>query len=171
MRFGLAVAIVAAFTGHALAPPALVSMKPSIAVKLSAPTDVFVSGQPLSLKASVANVSSAAVFVRQTPGLASELDYKILALDQDGKEPPLTMWGRMYRGKRLPDDPIPRSVTNSQMLLLKPGESSEAVLQVNQIYEIQPGTYTVWVQRGDEAVHRAVDSNKVVLIVIPGAKS
>jgi len=86
-------------------------------------------------------------------------------LTKDGHEPETTVFHRMLRGTRRPDDPPVRSRGSKIVSLIEPGKSFELTIDLQRLYQItEPGEYILEVSREEEAGSKTtVHSNKLTL--------
>jgi len=94
-------------------------------------------------------------------GLARDGDYTIMVLDETGKMPPRTWAGRnvidqlgVIAGSfHLPNRDV------------KDGETLKHKLEIARFFVLQPGKYTIQLQRGEG--EKAVKSNTIIITVTP----
>jgi hypothetical protein len=94
-------------------------------------------------------------------GLARDDDYKIVVLDEAGKTPPRTWAGRNVIDQL-------GVVAGSAHLAnrdVKDGEVLKHKLEIARFFVLQPGKYTIQLQRGE--VEKAPKSNVISVTVIP----
>lgn len=94
-----------------------------------------------------------------------EYAYLIDVLRSDGKRPARSKYFREVR-----DDAgnfMPGTAGNGALLSKKPGESVVSSLDLNQLYDLNPGKYSVQVYQNDNIAHVTVRSNIITVTVTP----
>jgi len=103
-------------------------------------------------------------------GSRGESDYTIQVLDKDGQEPPRTRYHRAVRGEDS-SDPNTNTVLvfmrSSGLRAVKPGKALEEKIDLNELYVLKPGKYSVQVERLDSDGKTHMKSNKITVTVNP----
>jgi|HubBroStandDraft_2_1064218.scaffolds.fasta_scaffold11785_2 hypothetical protein len=120
------------------ASPPLFSLSVSLAESTSK------AGSLLDLKIMKKNISTQDVGVIRIVGSAAPV-YDITVTDTDGKPATETSIGRKLHGKEPMQHWHPHQST--QLVILKPGETLEEHIYLNDLYDFRPGTYSIQVSQ------------------------
>jgi hypothetical protein len=170
MPFFLVLSLLLATSCEAAPAQSAQSTKPSFSVAVSANQRTVKSGSEIRVRIVLTNVSDKELATYQDGATRGELDYTIDVLDGNGKEPPETKYLRAVRNK---DAAEPGETTtlvvlrDAGMRSLKSKGTLTDILDLSKLYDLQPGTYTLQVERTDEESKTVVKSNKITLTVIP----
>jgi hypothetical protein len=120
-------------------------------------------GSDVFIQISLTNRSGRTIHVFWLNDTAKYDEYKIVVLDEAGKMPPRTPVGRIYV------DHDPDIVVGEAHVIpnrdVKDGEVLKENLDISKLFVLQPGKYTVQLERGEGAT--AAKSNTITLTVIP----
>jgi hypothetical protein len=128
------------------------------------------AGSELNVRIVLSNLSDKDLLI-YTSGLG-ERDYTIRVLDKDGQEPPETRYFRAVRGKDT-SDPVSKTelviVGGGGFHGVRPGEVFDLTVDLNKLYFLKPGKYTVQVgmEHFADVSKTPVESNKITVIVTP----
>jgi len=127
-------------------------------------------GSPIVLKIQLKNISDHDLTRMSLPGAADHgeiVGFRPTVRDAEGKEPPLTQWGRQVFGRTFPGEPD--LVLNAVGVVpLQPGESWKTQINLNKLYDLSaPGKYTVQIRYYDDEHKEWVTSKTVTVAVVP----
>jgi hypothetical protein len=141
---------------------------PRFSIAINAPSAEAKAGSELNVKLVLTNLSDKDLLI-YTSGLG-ERDYTVRVVDKDGQEPLETRYLRALRGKDT-SDPISKTdlviVGGGGLHGVRPGESFELTVDLNKLYVLKPGKYSVQVERLDDESKALVKSNKITVTVTP----
>jgi hypothetical protein len=143
----------------------------SFTFDISIAQDTFKVGSQIALKIQLKNTSDHDItrtFVAQADADAELIGFRPIVRDAQGKEPPLTKWGRRALLRPPLDDLDPPLVLNAVgPVAMHPGEILKTEIRLNGLYDLVPGKYTVQVQYYDDENKEAVKSKTITLTVVP----
>jgi hypothetical protein len=147
------------------------STKPYFSVTISAPQRVKAGGAAI-VSIAVTNTSKSTTAFssgfREDQG-EFECDFNVLA--SDGKQAPETRYMKAIKGKD--QGPGPQLVTNTKSLStrLAPGEALKFSADLNKLFDLAPGKYTVQLSHFESAWAEhpgaVVKSNTIILTIVP----
>ena len=144
----------------------------SFTFDISVAQDTFKVGSQTAIKIQVKNTSNHDIPATVLPGsdVHGELiGFRPIVRDTQGKEPPLTKWGRKALSRQLPEDENDAVLVLSPVVLIPvhPAGILKTEIRLNEMYDLVPGKYTVQVQYYDDENKEAVKSRKITLTVTP----
>jgi len=122
-------------------------------------------GQPLVIMVSLKNVSSQLINVEEDKSLSGDANYKLSVLDINGKEPPLTAYHRLLRGKPDPKDPMMILNSDSILVPLGPRGTLTNPIDLSKLYSLKPGQYTVQARREYDSQGDSVASDSLTVTI------
>jgi uncharacterized protein YfaS (alpha-2-macroglobulin family) len=163
-------AVAVLIAGSALAESQSVSKdnatQPAFSLTLSAASAQVRTGESLRLIVSLKNIASKEIVIAKENATSDEADYRIYAVDEQGKNASSTPYYRVLKGERQTE--VPKFVIrrSTQMLTVQPGESLESGIDLGRIYKTDtPGVYKIWVERLDKISNVLVKSNAITVTV------
>jgi len=164
--FAIAVGVILAGVAQAQVASHKLTVRPA--------TDVFKVGSKVRLKVELENVSDHDLTITVIPWENNEIHPEIegfrpVVVDANGKEPPLTKWGRLVFGRPDPsDNPNHLEFTMVTTSPLAPGKTYTSEIILSDLYDLSvPGTYTVHVPRFDEDLKVIVKSKATTITIVP----
>lgn len=143
----------------------------SFTFDISVEQDAFKVGSQIAVKIQLKNTSDHDITRTSLPHWDTDgelIGFRPIVRDAQGKEPPLTKWGRMALHRPPLDDHDPPLVLNAVGLVaMHPGEILKTEISLNALYDLVPGKYTVQVQYYDDENKEAVKSKTITLTVVP----
>jgi hypothetical protein len=135
----------------------------------AASTDVK-AGAPVIVKVQLKNTSDHDLSWMSLPGgnvHGEVVGFRPIVKDAQGKEPPLTKWGRQVFGRTAKGEP--GLVLNAVGLVaVHPGDVMKTEIHLNEIYDLSaPGKYSVQVRYFDDENKDEVRSNAITVTVAP----
>lgn len=136
----------------------------SFSVAISAARTAVKEGSPLDVTIVLTNTTSQPRWIYQD--ISGEFDYSIRVSGRGNNEPPETRYFRAVKGK---DSGKPTIVVahGGGPRLVKAGETLTDTIDVNKLYDLQPGKYKIQVERLDDDKKAPVKSNTIMLTVVP----
>jgi hypothetical protein len=147
---------------------------------ISAAHDTVKAGAPIVIEIRFKNISDHNIFRTERPEGPTHgelLGFPPVVRDVEGKEPPLTKFGRLEFGrKKAGEDDSDGYMMQSGVggSWLRPGGVMTPVIKLNELYDLSiPGKYTVQVLHGGYDLHGGHDdktevkSNTIALTVVP----
>jgi hypothetical protein len=163
--FLLTVALAISGVGLAQAP------QRSFTFDISVAQDTFKVGSQIAVKIQFKNTSDHDITRTSLPHWDTDgelIGFRPIVCDAQGKEPPLTKWGRMaLRRPPLDDHDAPLVLSAVGPVAMHPGEILKTEISLNALYDLVPGKYTVQVQYYDDENKEAVKSRTIALTVAP----
>jgi len=127
-------------------------------------------GSELKVSILLKNLTDKYVVMNVENGSQGEFDYTIRLMNKGGQEPSHTKYFRAVRG----EDSGDASETTTLVVVgssgyrgLKPGEGFVKTIDLNKLYLLKPGKYTVQVERMDDESKTIVKSNIITVTVTP----
>jgi hypothetical protein len=144
----------------------------SFTFDISVAEGTFKVGSQIAIKIEVKNISNHDIPATVLPGsdVHGELiGFRPIVRDAQGKEPPLTKWGRKTLSRQLPDDENDAVLVVSPVVLIPvhPAGILKTEIRLNEMYDLVPGKYTVQVQYYDDENKEAVKSRTITATVVP----
>jgi len=174
--WGLGAALLAmAFTGFAQ------NVEPPVSIVIRAPQNIKV-GSTVKLDITMTNVSNRVVEGHFESAIRGELNYDIEVRDSKGKSAPETCYMKAVDGldRGTCPDFILRTHKGIGEDSLKPGEAIKGSADLNELFDLQPGTYTIqasWFEKrpnyraskkpGHPTGVVVAESNVVTVTIIP----
>lgn len=148
----------------ALAGRALAQTGSSFSVAINAPRTIVRLGSSFEIRAVLTNITTGSEWIYQD--VSGEFDYTIRVLDQDKIEPSESRYFRAVKGK---DSGKPTIVVNhgGGPRLVKPGGTITETIDLNKLYVLRPGKYSVQLERLDDKSKTVVQSNRITVTVAP----
>ncbi|HEV2297872.1 MAG TPA: hypothetical protein VGR72_05080 [Candidatus Acidoferrales bacterium] len=136
----------------------------SFSIAISAARTPAKRGSPLEVRIVLTNTTGQSRLIYQDTG--GEFDYTIHVSGQDNNEPPETRYFRAVKGK---DSGKPTLVVEHSggLRLVKAGGTLTDTIDLNQLYGLQPGKYTIQVERPDDDGKTVVKSNTITVTITP----
>jgi hypothetical protein len=157
--------IMAITAGMALAQ----TVQRSISFGISVPNDTVKVGSPIIIKIQEKNISDHDIWWMSLPGgnhHGEVIGFRPIIKDTQGKEPPLTKWGREVFGRTAPGEP--NLVLNAVgQIAVQPGEVMRTEINLNGLYDLSPGKYAVQVWTYDDENKEQVMSKRITVTVVP----
>jgi hypothetical protein len=142
----------------------------SYSVAISTPQTAVKVGAEIKIDILLTNTSNREILVTVDNGNRGEFDYTIDVLDRNGHEPHETKYFRAVLGKDSgdPGDTSSLVVAHSAGLRqVKPGGTLKSSIDLTQLYDLQPGQYTVRVEDIEQASQIHIRSKAIKLTVTP----
>jgi len=145
--------------------------KRSFTLVISADSSIVKQGSPISIKIELRNISDHNIGWTMAPGgdLHGEIiGFPPILRDVQGREPPLTKWGRKVLGRGgAPDDaPLVRNAVFRYEM--PPGKVMKTEIRLDEVYDLtSPGKYTIQVSHYDEDNKEEAKSNTLTITVTP----
>lgn len=141
--------------------------KASFTMRITLMQDAVKPGAEVQVVVDLTNTSGATIyFWHARSGRAS---YNVRALDRTGKEAPLTVIERVFRGEAVEQEkgkPMRIRRGSGYTMTIAPGETAkESIIIQDQVNLSKPGEYTIQLNRMDRATKILVKSNTVTLTV------
>jgi hypothetical protein len=135
----------------AILGPSLAQAKAqSFTLKISAVQNVVKVGSNVRVKIELKNTSEDDISLGGMPcgnkeGCPELQGYHFIVRNFQGKEPPLTKWGRQVFGRPKPNETFPRVILESVVSFpLSPGQTYTTEIIVSNLYDLSvPGIYTI----------------------------
>jgi hypothetical protein len=141
----------------------------SFSFGISVTSDTVKVGSPIIVKIQETNISDHDISWMSLPGADDHgevIGFRPVVTNAQGKEPPLTKWGRKAFGRTHPEEP--NLVLNAVGLItVHPGEVMKTDIKLNELYDLSPGKYTVQVWTYDNENKEKVMSKTINLTVVP----
>jgi hypothetical protein len=142
----------------------------SFSFSISMAHDTIQVGAPAVVKVQLKNISGHDISSTTLPGgdIHGELvGFRPAVRDAQGKEPPLTKWGRQVFSRTIGNE-MPIVLNAVGMVAVHPGEVIRNEISLHEIYDLSvPGKYTVQVKYDDDENKDEVGSNTITLTVLP----
>src|SRR5262245_55101678 len=140
------------------------SSQPRLSITLSPPAGPITLAAPIEIVITVKNTGDKSLSWMAEFWHTEYTAFHVL-LTKDGHEPETTVFHRVLRGTRRPDDPPVRSRGSKIVSLIEPGKSFELTIDLQRLYQItEPGEYILEVSREEEAGSKTtVHSNKLTI--------
>jgi hypothetical protein len=143
----------------------------SFTFDISVAEGTFKVGSQIAVKIQLKNTSDHDITRGFLPNWDTEgelIGFWPIVRDAQGKEPPLTKWGRMVLHRPPLDDLDPVLVLNAVgPVAMHPGEILKTEIRLNALFDLVPGKYTVQVQYYDDENKEPVKSRTITLTVVP----
>jgi hypothetical protein len=143
----------------------------SFTFDISVAQDAFKVGSQIVVKIQLKNTSDHDITRTSLPHWDTEgelIGFRPIVRDAQGKEPPLTKWGRTALLRPPLDDHEAVLVLNAVgPVAMHPGEILKTEIRLNALYDLVPGKYTIQVQYYDDENKEAVKSKTITLTVVP----
>jgi hypothetical protein len=137
-------------------------------VTVSAPIIEVKTGSELKVRIELTNLTDKDLVMELDKGSRGEFDYTIHVLGKDGQEPPETRYLRAVKGEDT-FDPVSQTelivVGSNGFRTVKPGETLAHAIDLNRLYLLKPGKYTVQVERFEGGTKTHAKSNKITVTV------
>jgi len=139
---------------------------------ISVPHDTVKMSAPIVVEVQLKNTSDHVIYRTSLPGgeIHGEMvGFPPIVRDANGKEPPLTKWGRLVFGRDTPEDNSSGLVLNGLLRVpMPPGEVMKTEIRLSELYDLSmAGKYTVQVRRYDQENKERVRSNIIAVTVVP----
>ncbi len=153
----------------------VVPIQPTFSLAISTPYDVVMTGSEVRVRITLTNTSNHDIgvnFDRLASSPSGEEHYGIEVQNDKGIRAPLTRHGHRMRGE-VPDPPtvddIADDLFGSDFLIsVKPRDVTHDTIIANKMYDlIQPGKYSIQVNRWDPESNTMVKSNTITVTVAP----
>jgi len=157
--------IMAITAGMALAQ----TVQRSISFGISVPNDTAKVGSPIIIKIQEKNISDHDIWWMSLPGgnhHGEVIGFRPIIKDTQGKEPPLTKWGREVFGRTAPGEPN-LGLNAVGQIAVQPGEVMRTEINLNGLYDLSPGKYAVQVWTYDDENKEQVMSKRITVTVVP----
>jgi len=145
------------------------STKTPFSVTISATQTVMKAGAEVRINVVLTNISDREIYINVSGG-PGELDYTVSVLDRSGHEAPETKYLRALRGEDASDPGETTTLVVARSFGLrdvKPGETFRSSIDLGKLYDLQPGKYTIQLERIEEETHPVVKSNTITVTVAP----
>jgi hypothetical protein len=137
--------------------------------------NVVKAGSKIRVKIQFKNISDHDINLMSAPWDDKEdhpetVGFRPIMVNAQGKEPPLTKWGKQVFGRTEPSDHLPPNLTLNAVTTfpLHPGQVYTSEVIVSDLYDLSvPGTYMVQVSRHDHDLKHDVKSNFVSITITP----
>jgi hypothetical protein len=144
----------------------------SFSLGISATHETVKVGSPVIVKVQLKNISDHDINRMGLGGgdvHGEVIGFPPIVRDAQGKEPPLTKWGRLVFGRELPEDHSPGLVLNAVgPVAMHPGEIMRTEIRINELYDLSvPEKYTIQVRHYDEENKEEVKSATITVTVMP----
>jgi hypothetical protein len=140
------------------------SRQSGLSITLSPPADPIILAASIKIMITVKNTSNKGIeWWTWASHDTAYLAFDVL-LTKDGHEPETTVFHRVIRRKRRPDDPPAALAGSFNVSTLEPGKSFNLTIDLKRLYQItEPGEYTLEVSRHAEGSKTTVHSNALTL--------
>jgi hypothetical protein len=144
------------------------SAQPRYSLTISAMKTTVKAGSELRVKIVQENTTAKdqMFWIENVAGLHGEYLYLIDLLQLDGKKTPRSKYFREVRDEA--DNFMPGTASNGAFIWKKPGEVIVSSIDLNELYELRPGKYTVRVFQKDDVDKVTVTSNIITVTVTAG---
>jgi hypothetical protein len=148
------------------------TVKRSFSVDFKVQHDIVRAGSPVIIKIQLKNTSDHVIYRTGVPGgdVEGELvGFPPIVRDAQGKEPPLTKWGRLAFSRVTPEDNSPGLQMSAVLRIpMPPGDVMKTEIRVNNLYDLSvPGKYTVQVRYYDDENKEELKSDLITVTVVP----
>ncbi len=143
------------------------SPRPRYSIAVSAEKATVRTGSELRLKIVQKNTTDKdqPFWIEGNPESHGEYLYLIDVRQSDGKEAPRSKY---FRGVRDDAGNFRGGIALSGGLInVKPGAAITSSIDLNKLYDLKPGRYTVQVYQNDSIAHLTVKSNTITVTVTP----
>lgn len=128
----------------------------------------FKIGSPIVIEVQLKNISDHDIMRGSIAGYEDRpevLGFRPVLRDDQGKEPPLTNWGRRVFGRPLPGEPS-LTLNAVGLIAVHPGEVFRSEIKLNDLYDLTaPGKYTVHVTHYDTDNKELVSSKPITFTI------
>lgn len=137
---------------------------PSFSITINASRTIERLGSPLEIRIVLTNTTAHGQWVYQD--VSGEFDYTIDVSGQDKSEPTESRYFRAVKGKDSGKPTIVVTHGGGPRLVKADGTLTDTI-DLNKLYDLQPGKYTIQVERLDEDGKTVVKSNTITVNVTP----
>jgi hypothetical protein len=146
------------------------TVKRAFSVDFSVAHDTVEIGAPIVIRVRLKNTSDHVIYRMGLPGwdVHGELvGFPPIVRDAQGKEPPLTKWGRLAFGQETPEDKSTLVLNEVLRVPMSPGEVMKTEIKLSDLYDLSaPGKYTVQVRYYDDENKEELKSDPIAVKVV-----
>jgi hypothetical protein len=147
------------------------TVKRPFALQISVASTTIRVGSPITIKIELKNISDHNIGWTMAPGWESHgevIGFTPIVRDEQGKEPPLTKWGRRVLGRGSEPDDAPLVRNAAFRTEMAPGKVMNTEIGLDGVYDLRaPGKYNVQVSHYDEDNKEDVKSNTLTITITP----